>query len=961
MTNVRKLTNLLFKDEKAVKKVLDETQSIIKSVKEGKTKKIKPKDQLLDLSKIKEHEGTIKVDGKIVGDTKKGEVKTIVRAKDFKVEIPKADDQADQFLSLYKKEPKLAAIIDDFNLEKINSKEDIANSIRRISELYKKEISKHKRGVQTHDDTKRLASLLQVNPDKLASKLLTLSPGSTMDAAHIYAARELLEGGLLRLDELAEKAFKGGSIDDAINFRQHFALMSQLQKNLKGVQTEVARATNQFRIKTRVSASREPLINLDALTKNRLLVEMGGVDDVRHLADLYLKNKTATKRAMFTDKAGFLTKASKAASEVFIQVILSNPYTQVKNTAGSWVSQAMAIKERKWAAKMSGDLDDIEGVARHEEVALMYGMHQASLEMWAALLQSGKKDLGFLKRFRKKTFGLEFPENEIGGTKIEIKPGAFTAEELGVPSDIPFVKGGVASGVDILGKILTLNRVPVRMLNATDAYFKKRMFRGEMYAVSLRDAMKQIDLGTLNPKDAAAYIADNILHPSPELVDQAVHMAQYTTFTNPLNKRPDFLRGAKFAQTIKSNSGFADIISNYYFPFTQTPTNIAGYTLERMPVFNRLLSGLQDDLAAGGSREALAKAKLKIGRTFFMTFAPLGYLGYVSGSDPQLGLFNREMEKVLGYQPKAIRFPWFNDKKYQINLTGLDPISMMAGMSADIGTVGRMIHKDHDQAKDYAAAMVALTLAIGDNVLTSTNMQGAANLARDYQNFRQLGFGKGFERWHKNFTSSFVPSGAKQVGKFFWDNKQKLAVEWEDFMKKNIAEGNMNIDVDILGRSYNKWGTLRELPLDNPITDELKKLNARIDPVRRTISEDLLSGSVTIPLTSDELYFVKQRAGDLTWKGDDEIGFQGLDWLYQSDEYTNPDVSESDKEAMTKTIISAARSQAFGELRGHDDFKESLVNRLLEADKTKIITRQRGEPLSKQYFQPHERILEELQ
>ncbi len=54
---------------------------------------------------------------------------------------------------------------------------------------------------------------------------------------------------------------------------------------------------------------------------------------------------------MFTDKAGFLTKASKAASEVFIQVILSNPYTQVKNTAGSWVTQAIAIKEEKWLQK----------------------------------------------------------------------------------------------------------------------------------------------------------------------------------------------------------------------------------------------------------------------------------------------------------------------------------------------------------------------------------------------------------------------------------------------------------------------------------------------------------------------------------------------------------------------------------------------------------------------------------
>ena len=180
-------------------------------------------------------------------------------------------------------------------------------------------------------------------------------------------------------------------------------------------------------------------------------------------------------------------------------------------------------------------------------------------------------------------------------------------------------------------------------------------------------------------------------------------------------------------------------------------------------------------------------------------------------------------------------------------------------------------------------------------------------------------------------------------------------------MKRNIAEGNMNVDVDFLGEPYNKWATLTELPPDDPIRDELKKLNPKIDKMRQTISEDLLSGSVTIPLTSDELKFARQRAGDLTRKGDDEIGFQGLNWLFQSDEYTNPDVSESDKEAMTKTIISAARSQAFGELRGHDDFKESLVNRLLEADKTKIITRQRGEPLSKQYFQPHERILEELQ
>ena len=39
MTNLRKITNRIFQDKEAVKKVLDETQSIIKSVKEGKVKK----------------------------------------------------------------------------------------------------------------------------------------------------------------------------------------------------------------------------------------------------------------------------------------------------------------------------------------------------------------------------------------------------------------------------------------------------------------------------------------------------------------------------------------------------------------------------------------------------------------------------------------------------------------------------------------------------------------------------------------------------------------------------------------------------------------------------------------------------------------------------------------------------------------------------------------------------------
>ena len=40
-------------------------------------------------------------------------------------------------------------------------------------------------------------------------------------------------------------------MSDLVAFRQHFALTSELQKVIKGVQTETARALQQFRIGTR--------------------------------------------------------------------------------------------------------------------------------------------------------------------------------------------------------------------------------------------------------------------------------------------------------------------------------------------------------------------------------------------------------------------------------------------------------------------------------------------------------------------------------------------------------------------------------------------------------------------------------------------------------------------------------------------------------------------------------------
>ena len=80
------------------------------------------------------------------------------------------------------------------------------------------------------------------------------------------------------------------------------------------------------------------------------------------------------------------------------------------------------------------------------------------------------------------------------------------------------------------------------------------------------------------------------------MTEQAFEAAKYSTFQTKLGTRGDFLdQGAKL-QSIKSGSGPAQFFFNYYLPFIQTPTNVAGFVLERFPIANLALKSYRNDL-----------------------------------------------------------------------------------------------------------------------------------------------------------------------------------------------------------------------------------------------------------------------------------------------------------------------------------------------------------------------------
>ena len=85
------------------------------------------------------------------------------------------------------------------------------------------------------------------------------------------------------------------------------ALMSELQKIYKGVQTETGRALQQFQIPTR--DKRFTSIELDELNAETLLVELGGEEQIRNVAKLYLRTGDNTvAKLKFTQETGTLTK-----------------------------------------------------------------------------------------------------------------------------------------------------------------------------------------------------------------------------------------------------------------------------------------------------------------------------------------------------------------------------------------------------------------------------------------------------------------------------------------------------------------------------------------------------------------------------------------------------------------------------------------------------------------------------
>ena len=118
----------------------------------------------------------------------------------------------------------------------------------------------------------------------------------------MLASRELLVAEVKKLDELALKA-DGGDNQAVLDFRTQLELVGNLQAQIKGAQTEIARALGQFKIPVRGG----DFDQTRTANVNTLLESFGGVDDIKDMARMYLTSGESNAA-----KLAFANKSSKS-------------------------------------------------------------------------------------------------------------------------------------------------------------------------------------------------------------------------------------------------------------------------------------------------------------------------------------------------------------------------------------------------------------------------------------------------------------------------------------------------------------------------------------------------------------------------------------------------------------------------------------------------------------------------
>jgi hypothetical protein len=188
----------------------------------------------------------------------------------------------------------------------------------------------------TFDQIKEKAAGLGVD-ERFLTRLLDNNNQMAGNAVDVYRAMQVLEASADELGRLFGLVANGQATDiQKLQLRQQVTMHGLIQKAVKGVQSETARALAVMRVPRDTS-------NIDLI--RRTLEEGGGENSLQDLARAYLSAPNQAAKNQIIEKSMFST-AKDVWFTTWINGLLSSPVTHAKNIAGNTLFGAYQVPER---------------------------------------------------------------------------------------------------------------------------------------------------------------------------------------------------------------------------------------------------------------------------------------------------------------------------------------------------------------------------------------------------------------------------------------------------------------------------------------------------------------------------------------------------------------------------------------------------------------------------------------
>lgn len=583
-----------------------------------------------------------------------GELPDVTNAGLYKI-IPEADqaltdkveaavDRRQKFSPLTSKPPQEA-----FNLNQFSDR-DAAGVVAGVSDALG---IKTKR--VTHAEIKAKADLHGID-EAFLSRIMSNDGKMLPTAVETYKALEVLDASAGELDRLFKLVANGNATDvDKLALRQQIAFHGLIQKGVKGIQTETARALSVFRIPREGNA---PIVR-------QVLDEFGGDAALQDLAKSYLTLESQAARNALIEKS-MMSGVKDIWFTTFINGLLSSPVSHAKNILSNTMFGLYQIPERAIAAFYSNTLPD--GVRSWKSLVPGSADEKIAFDEALTMMQSLRQGLSDGLDLASTAFKNNSPNDLMSKIELQRAP----QESMGTTLQRMTGAGEntwLGKALDYYGTAVTL---PGRALMAEDEFFKGVLYRMELNTQITRRAKTvyrdTLEAGATDADALAKAEAEAISlfqNPPSDLDQIAAEFAQRGTFQAKLPDGLDKLQGVFNHPALK-----------VVVPFFKTPVNIGLEVLERSP-FAPLSGRFREDIAKGGVYRDMALAKVTLGSSLMAVYASYAAEGKITGRGPERKA-DREALIRQGWQPYSIKV---GDTYYSYQ--GMEPVSALMAIAAD--------------------------------------------------------------------------------------------------------------------------------------------------------------------------------------------------------------------------------------------------------------------------------------